>query len=119
MTATGYDIVTVGGGVGGASFARSMAASGRRVLVLERETQFKDRVRGEWLSPWGVEETRLLGIYGLLRDAGAHELPKLLAGNGVEDLAAQSPENHPSLTFSTPTRRPRCLLPRPTRERRS
>ena len=99
MTATGYDIVTVGGGVGGASFARSMAASGRRVLVLERETQFKDRVRGEWLSPWGVEETRLLGIYGLLRDAGAHELPKLLAGNGVEDLAAQSPENHPSLTF--------------------
>lgn len=66
MTAAGYDIVTVGGGVGGASFARGMAASGRRVLVLERETQFKDRVRGEWLSPWGVEETRLLA--GVLLD---------------------------------------------------
>ena len=45
--AANYDIVTVGGGLGGASLARSMALEGRSVLVLERETEFKDRVRGE------------------------------------------------------------------------
>jgi len=43
-----YDIITVGGGLGGASLAKAMAEHGARVLVLEREQQFKDRVRGEW-----------------------------------------------------------------------
>jgi len=32
------------------------------VLVLERETQFKDRVRGEQMHPWGVAELKALGI---------------------------------------------------------
>jgi len=44
------------------------------VLVLEREKQFKDRVRGEQMSPWGVAEARELGIYELLRDACGHEV---------------------------------------------
>jgi flavin-dependent dehydrogenase len=37
-----YDIVTVGGGVGGAAVAKAMAARGYRVLAVEREKQFKD-----------------------------------------------------------------------------
>ena len=49
-----YDLITVGGGLGGASLAKAMAEHGARVLVLERETQFKDRVRGEALVSWGV-----------------------------------------------------------------
>ncbi|MBI2963243.1 MAG: FAD-dependent monooxygenase [Deltaproteobacteria bacterium] len=49
-----YDIVTVGGGLGGSSLARAMAEQGARVLVVERETQFKDRVRGEVLAAWGT-----------------------------------------------------------------
>jgi len=53
-----YDIVTVGGGLGGSALARAMAARGARVLVLEREKQFKDRVRGEFLAVWGVAEAR-------------------------------------------------------------
>ena len=48
-----YDVITVGGGVGGAAFAIVMAEHGARVLVLERERQFKDRVRGEYMAPWG------------------------------------------------------------------
>jgi hypothetical protein len=35
-----------------------MAAHGARVLVVERELRFKDRVRGEWMSPWGVVEAQ-------------------------------------------------------------
>ena len=38
-----YDIVTVGGGLGGAAIARAMAERGYKVLVTERETKFKDR----------------------------------------------------------------------------
>jgi flavin-dependent dehydrogenase len=57
-----YDIITVGGGLGGSALAKAMAAHGARVLVVERETQFKDRVRGEFMAPWGVAEARELGI---------------------------------------------------------
>ena len=55
---TDYDFITVGGGIAGASLAKAMAERGFRVLVVEREKQFKDRVRGEWLAPWGVAETK-------------------------------------------------------------
>jgi len=46
-----FDVVVVGGGLGGATLARSMALQGARVLVLERDYQFKDRLRGEFLAP--------------------------------------------------------------------
>ncbi len=49
-----YDIITVGGGLGGSALAKVMAEHGARVLVLEREQQFKDRIRGELMLPWGV-----------------------------------------------------------------
>lgn len=69
-----YDIVTIGGGLGGSALARAMAASGARVLVLERTTEFKDRVRGEVLVPWGCLEADKLGLYELLRESCGHEL---------------------------------------------
>jgi flavin-dependent dehydrogenase len=47
-----YDIVTVGGGLGASAFAASMARQGVQVLVLEKELQFRDRVRGEYLATW-------------------------------------------------------------------
>ncbi len=75
MANSTYDIITVGGGLGGSALARAMAARGARVLVLEREKQFKDRVRGEFMAPWGVAEARELGIDQLLRDSCAQGLP--------------------------------------------
>ena len=58
-----YDIVTVGGGLGGSALAKVMAERGARVLVVEREAHFKDRVRGEALSPWGVADAKALGLF--------------------------------------------------------
>ena len=69
MSQAEYDIVTVGGGLGGAAVAVAMAKAGARVLVVERETRFQDRVRGEFMEPWGVAETRRLGIYDAIRNA--------------------------------------------------
>jgi len=69
-----YDIVTIGGGLGGAALARTMAANGARVLVLERTREFKDRVRGEVLVPWGCQQASELGLYELLRESCGHEL---------------------------------------------
>ena len=64
-----YDLIVVGGGVAGSSLAQRMAAGGARVLVLEREIQFRDRIRGESLQPWGVAEARKLGVAQTLEPA--------------------------------------------------
>jgi 2-polyprenyl-6-methoxyphenol hydroxylase-like FAD-dependent oxidoreductase len=98
---TEYDIICIGGGLAGATVGLKMAEAGARVLVLESSLQFTDRVRGEWLAPWGVCEARLLGITGLISEAGAHELPTLagrsLKPRPVTNLAGDTP-----LTFSHP-----------------
>lgn len=69
------DVVIVGGGLGGSTLARVLARSGKKVLVLERETKFKDRVRGENMLPWGVAAARRLGVLDDLVAAGGHKAP--------------------------------------------
>jgi len=56
------EVIVVGGGIAGAALAVRLSSLGARVTVLERETRFRDRVRGELLYPWGVVEARLLGV---------------------------------------------------------
>jgi 2-polyprenyl-6-methoxyphenol hydroxylase-like FAD-dependent oxidoreductase len=71
MADDSYDIVIGGGGLGGSALAKVMAENGKRTLVLEKETQFRDRVRGEGLVPWGGAEAEQLGCYRLLCDSCA------------------------------------------------
>jgi 2-polyprenyl-6-methoxyphenol hydroxylase-like FAD-dependent oxidoreductase len=106
MTAT-YDIITVGGGLGGAALAGAMAERGYRVLVAERETQFKDRVRGEQVCSWGVADAIDLGIFDLLTATCGHELPwwdTYMMGQlvGHRDLLETTPRSTPNLTFYHP-----------------
>jgi 2-polyprenyl-6-methoxyphenol hydroxylase-like FAD-dependent oxidoreductase len=65
MSSLEYDIITVGGGLRGSAFAKAMAEQGKRVLILERETEFKDRVRGEFMTPWGVARLLCSGFTNL------------------------------------------------------
>lgn len=107
MTQGTYDIITVGGGLGGAALAKVMAEHGARVLVLERETQFKDRIRGEFMAPWGVAEAQALGIDGLLRAAGGQDLPYVdLYVGGVQmehrDLRTTTLQGQPVLSVYHP-----------------
>ena len=52
---TQYDVVVVGGGIAGSCLAGVLARGGLAVLLLERESAFRDRVRGELTWPWGVD----------------------------------------------------------------
>jgi 2-polyprenyl-6-methoxyphenol hydroxylase-like FAD-dependent oxidoreductase len=102
-----YDIITVGGGVGGASLAKAMAERGYKVLVVERETQFKDRVRGEWIAPWGVAEARALGFFDTLIAAGGHQPEMMTTFAGPAPLpprnaAETSPQGEQQLTMYHP-----------------
>jgi len=71
-----YDLIIVGGGIGGSALASVMAKAGRSVLLLEQTTVYPDRVRGEWIAPWGVVEVRRVGLYDLLVSAGGHVLAR-------------------------------------------
>ena len=71
-----YDLVIIGGGIAGSALAATMAAAGRSVLVLEASAVFEDRVRGEWIAPWGVVEVRRLGLYERLLAAGGHHVAR-------------------------------------------
>jgi menaquinone-9 beta-reductase len=104
---TDYDLVAIGAGIGGSTLAYSMAEAGARVLLLERETEFKDRVRGEVLVPWGVAEARVLNIEGALKAAGAHSLRWLNQYMGPQqierrDFLATTSTQTPINTFYHP-----------------
>lgn len=99
MAAGSYDIITVGGGIAASSLAMEMARRGAKVLVLEREKQFRDRVRGEAIVSWGVAEAIELGIGSLLREKCAHEVPHVEAGSGLRDLIATTLQQQPILSF--------------------
>lgn len=99
MTAARYDIVTVGGGIAASTLAKAMAERGAKVLVLERETRFKDRVRGEAAVSWGVAEAKALGILDLLKESCAHEVPYVEGGTGLRDLTITTLHHLPLLSF--------------------
>lgn len=44
------------------------------MLLLERETSYKDRVRGDAMFPWGAAEAKALGIYDVLMERCGHEV---------------------------------------------
>jgi 2-polyprenyl-6-methoxyphenol hydroxylase-like FAD-dependent oxidoreductase len=73
-----YDAIIVGGGLAGSALADQLARAGHAVLVLERETRFKDRVRGENMLPWGVAAAKRLGIADELVAAGGHVSPNFV-----------------------------------------
>ena len=66
------DVVIVGAGIAGSALAISLARAGYSVLMLEKSTVHVDRVRGEFIVPWGVAEARTLGILDLLEGAGGN-----------------------------------------------
>ena len=102
MSTSHYDVVTVGGGLGGAALGMAMAKAGARVLILEREAKFKDRVRGEFLAPWGVAEAQQLGVADLFRKSG-HNVPFIEMGLGrPRDLPSTTPQGVPAIGVSHP-----------------
>jgi 2-polyprenyl-6-methoxyphenol hydroxylase-like FAD-dependent oxidoreductase len=96
-----FEIVIVGGGLGGSSFAASMARKGLRVLVLEKESEFKDRVRGEFIVPWGVAEAKRLGIEDALNSCGT-AIPFVDMGFGPRNLIETTAQQLAGVSFFHP-----------------
>jgi menaquinone-9 beta-reductase len=96
------DLLIVGGGIAGSTLARAMAVGGAHVLVAEKETAFRDRIRGEVLLPWGSVEAKALDIYEPLLATCGREAPyEIFCYNG---------EAAPARDFRTSTPKGTCVL---------
>lgn len=72
------EVVVVGGGIAGSALAATLAGSGLEVLLLERQTVYRDKVRGEVFMPWGAAEVRRLGLDPTLLAAGGGYATRLV-----------------------------------------
>jgi 2-polyprenyl-6-methoxyphenol hydroxylase-like FAD-dependent oxidoreductase len=77
MAAHAFDVVIAGGGLAGSLLGGVLARSGLGVLVVEKESAFRDRVRGELTFPWGHHEALQAGLGEPLARATVVPLPVL------------------------------------------
>lgn len=104
-----YDLIIVGGGIGGSALATVMARAGSKVLLLERSEAYEDRVRGEWIAPWGVTEVRRLGLYDLLVGAGGHHVGRHISYDESIDPAQAEAAALPLGIFAEGVPGPLCI----------
>jgi flavin-dependent dehydrogenase len=72
------------------------------VLIVEREEQFRDRVRGEGVFSWGCAEAQKLGIYSLLLETCAIEKRWIIGLGPERDLRSTTVQRLPSIAFYHP-----------------
>jgi 2-polyprenyl-6-methoxyphenol hydroxylase-like FAD-dependent oxidoreductase len=106
------DIVIIGAGIAGGALATALSRRGISVLLLEKSLVHQDRVRGEFLVPWGVDEAQKLGVLDVLTEAGGHYTSLSMPyGEGVApdealnrafDVGKLVPDVPGALTFGHP-----------------
>jgi menaquinone-9 beta-reductase len=107
--ARSYDLVIVGGGIGGSALATVMARADKSVLLLEQSRIYEDKVRGEWIAPWGVAEVQRLGLYYLLMGVGGHHITRHVTYDETLDPAAAEASGMALNIFAPGVPGPLCL----------
>ena len=102
------DVVVVGAGVAGASIAAVLARGGIEVLLLERQREYRDRVRGEYMAPWGVVEARALGLERVIRSTQAVDGRYRVAFDELIDPSVAEGSKRDNSTFLPDVAGPLC-----------
>jgi 2-polyprenyl-6-methoxyphenol hydroxylase-like FAD-dependent oxidoreductase len=89
------DVVIVGGGIAGSALAAALAGSGYGVVLLERQTVYRDKVRGEVINCWGVVELLQLGLEKQILDAGGTYVDRFVGfDETIDPVAARAAALH-------------------------
>jgi 2-polyprenyl-6-methoxyphenol hydroxylase-like FAD-dependent oxidoreductase len=107
MSISTHDVIIAGGSVAGAALGWALARQGARVLLVEPEPRFRDRVRGESIHAWGVAEAARLGLLPELGAARPREVRSWnthVAGQLLErrDLPSTTVAQRPGLNVHHP-----------------
>ncbi len=86
-----------------------MARAGKSVLVLEQSEVFQDKVRGEWIAPWGVAEVKRVGLYDVLMAAGGHHVTRHVSYDESVPPPAAEAQAIPLGGFAPDVPGPLCL----------
>lgn len=79
------DSVVIGRGIAGLALAAAMAADGHEVLLLERQTVYRDKVRDEVINCWGVAELLQLGLEKAILKAGGTYIDRFVGFDETVD----------------------------------
>jgi len=90
------DLLIVGAGIAGGALATVMARRGAQVVLIDREREPRDRIRGEWMTPWGVAEVQRLDLLEPLHEAGANYSDKFI---GYSDETSPAEAERKSIDF--------------------
>ncbi len=83
---TGYDVLVVGGGPGGAATAYHLAKGGARVLLVEKAGYPRDKVCGDGLTPRAVAALDAMGLRAAYQSWSRHIGLRVHGGGTVIEL---------------------------------
>ena len=85
------DAIVVGAGPGGSAAAWHLAARGRRVLLLEKQSFPRDKACGDGVTRPGVRLLREMGVFDAFADAPRYQgLRAHMAGRATRDFESSS-----------------------------
>jgi 2-polyprenyl-6-methoxyphenol hydroxylase-like FAD-dependent oxidoreductase len=99
MTDRLFDVVIAGGGLAGSALGGILARGGLKIVIVERERAFRDRIRGEFTWPWGCAEVDRLGLVPVFGAIEALSLLRMDEYLGGEFSRAIDVVPRPGLTF--------------------
>ena len=97
-----YDVVIVGAGIAGCSFAHSLASRSQKPLkicLLERSLAEPDRIVGELLQPRGVEAMKIMGMEECLEGIDAVPAYGYCVVNEGKNVRIPYPEGYQGRSF--------------------
>jgi squalene monooxygenase len=97
-----YDVVIVGAGIAGCSFAHSLATRAQKPLkicLLERSLAEPDRIVGEFLQPRGVEALKSMGMEECLEGIDAVPAHGYCVVNEGKNVHIPYPEGYQGRSF--------------------
>lgn len=79
------DVAIVGGGIAGGALGLALARHGLSTVILERQAQYREFDRGEFLAPWGVQEAERMGVADAIYSGDAWPVHRWIQYDEIND----------------------------------